>query len=292
MTSYPNGSVTSNFRGYWAQTWAIAILPYIEQGNLWNVWNPTLPSADQPQVTGASLPGMLCPSDITMAPTTGTGGSTPLPQTGGDPSSYAKGNYGACYGGGYSNENGGNGGHNSPVNWMAGSINRGFFSSRDDGQGTKPYGAAFGDVIDGLSNTAMMGEILKEGGNGACRGCWGLNMGAIFTAYTAGNPNGTGPTEGKNGIAGPNAPASDAAGNITPYGDRPTFCGGSAGDKDLHCLDRGGDGGGGIALRSRHSGGAQAVFGDGSVHFLSDSIDRGLYRSLLTIQGKEVTSGF
>ncbi len=222
---------------------------------------PRSASADQPQVTGVDLPVMLCPSDIKMAPANGTGGSAPAAQSNGNPSVFAKGNYGASYGGGYANENGGNGGHNSAVSWLPGSVNRGFFSSRDDGSGAKPYGAAFGDVIDGLSNTAMIGEILKEGGNGACRGCWGLNIGAIFSAYTAGDPNGTGATAGQNGIAGPNAPAADSAGNITVWADRPTFCGGSAGDRDLFCLDRGGDGHGGVALRSRHTGGCASYHG-------------------------------
>jgi hypothetical protein len=43
---------------------------------------------------------------------------------------------------------------------------------------------------------------------------------------------------------------------------------------------------------SHHVGGSQFVLGDGHVRFVSDSIDRTLYRSLGTIQGGEITSEF
>ncbi len=39
---------------------------------------------------------------------------------------------------------------------------------------------------------------------------------------------------------------------------------------------------------SLHQGGAQFALGDGSVHFLSDSMDLAIYRNLATIQGGEV----
>ena len=43
---------------------------------------------------------------------------------------------------------------------------------------------------------------------------------------------------------------------------------------------------------SRHEGGAQFVLGDGSVRFISENIDHGLYQSLATIQGGEVVGEF
>ena len=48
-----------------------------------------------------------------------------------------------------------------------------------------------------------------------------------------------------------------------------------------------GDGLGGNAMRSRHPGGAQAVYADGRVQFLTNSIDKFIYRAQLTIQGRE-----
>ena len=43
---------------------------------------------------------------------------------------------------------------------------------------------------------------------------------------------------------------------------------------------------------SRHAGGAQFCQADGSVRFISESIDRGVYQSLATIQGGEVVGEF
>lgn len=43
---------------------------------------------------------------------------------------------------------------------------------------------------------------------------------------------------------------------------------------------------------SRHTGGAQFVLGDGSVRFISENIDHGLYQSLATIQNGEVIGEF
>ena len=43
---------------------------------------------------------------------------------------------------------------------------------------------------------------------------------------------------------------------------------------------------------SHHTGGAQFCLGDGSVRFISENIDQGLYQSLATIQGGEVLGEF
>jgi len=43
---------------------------------------------------------------------------------------------------------------------------------------------------------------------------------------------------------------------------------------------------------SRHVGGAQFTLGDGSVRFISENIDHGLYQSLATIQGGETVGEF
>ena len=46
------------------------------------------------------------------------------------------------------------------------------------------------------------------------------------------------------------------------------------------------------ASRSRHPGGVQIMLGDGSVRFVSETIDLGLWRGLATIQGGEVISDY
>jgi prepilin-type processing-associated H-X9-DG protein len=46
------------------------------------------------------------------------------------------------------------------------------------------------------------------------------------------------------------------------------------------------------AYKSLHAGGANFILGDGSVHFLSDSIDYRLYNEMGTRAGEEATSSF
>ena len=47
-----------------------------------------------------------------------------------------------------------------------------------------------------------------------------------------------------------------------------------------------------VTARSYHSGGVNCVLGDGSVRFVSDRIDGSIWRSLGTIAGGEIVSGF
>ena len=43
-------------------------------------------------------------------------------------------------------------------------------------------------------------------------------------------------------------------------------------------------------MRSKHPGGAQAVYNDGRVQFITNNIDKLIYRAQLTIQGRESAS--
>ncbi|MCA9138288.1 MAG: DUF1559 domain-containing protein [Planctomycetales bacterium] len=47
-----------------------------------------------------------------------------------------------------------------------------------------------------------------------------------------------------------------------------------------------------FAPRSYHTGGAQLLFADGSIHFLSDSTDTQLHRDLHSANGREILTGF
>ena len=48
---------------------------------------------------------------------------------------------------------------------------------------------------------------------------------------------------------------------------------------------------GAITARSYHPGGVNALFADGSVHFIKSSIDGNAWRALGTIAGGEIISG-
>lgn len=90
----PSGLNPLNYRDTtWSTTWTIAILPFIEQGNLWNMWDSALGLADTVQqraVVSANLTAMQCPSDP-MA----DGKSLNVGNI-----DFARGNYGANHGGG------------------------------------------------------------------------------------------------------------------------------------------------------------------------------------------------
>jgi hypothetical protein len=107
-------------------------------------------------------------------------------------------------------------------------------------------------------------------------------MGSIVSAYTRGNPN----TDGIDGIATPNVLA------VGIYRDNPTHCDNGVNDPQLSCEDRGGDGLGGVASRSRHVGGVHFLMGDGAVKFISQNIDKANYRAIFTIQGNERLGDF
>jgi prepilin-type N-terminal cleavage/methylation domain-containing protein/prepilin-type processing-associated H-X9-DG protein len=282
------GSFRDNAQCTWSTTWGIALLPYIEQSSLFDKWDSKIgyDPPTQREVTGTWLAIMKCPSDAKIQAITDPDGAA-------NPGTFDKGNYGLNMGGGSANENGNSGNRGGPEDtpsWTVaaygqGSKNRGFTSARDAATGNPnlPTSVGLEDIRDGSSNTVMLGEILKLANNGDCRGAWGKPLCTAISAYTAGNPE----VDGENGIATPNVRA------IGIYEDRPPHCANNNGDPQLHCAtDRAGDGLGGNAMRSRHPGGVQVALGDGSVRFLSNSINKRIYRALLTVQGNEAVSDF
>jgi prepilin-type N-terminal cleavage/methylation domain-containing protein/prepilin-type processing-associated H-X9-DG protein len=78
LGSFPAGSVVKQGTGTFANeagyydTWAITILPYIEQDNLYRLWNPNMPNIAPDAVAGPNFTAMRqtlvkvynCPSDI------------------------------------------------------------------------------------------------------------------------------------------------------------------------------------------------------------------------------------
>jgi prepilin-type N-terminal cleavage/methylation domain-containing protein/prepilin-type processing-associated H-X9-DG protein len=271
---------------HWSTTWAISILPQLEQQAMFSQFNPgaRVNSASQRAVTGAPLQIMKCPSDLTAPPAVDPDGGQNL-------GTFDK-NYGLNFGGGSVVKTAiattGRPGRRSDLDHQATygkpSKNRGMASLRDSNGVMTNVG--LNDLIDGASNCVIIGEMLHLNNNGDCRGCWGKALGAAISAYTGGNPE----VDGAKGIATPNVQATPRG----IYSDNPTHCGNgaAANDIDLDCNDRAGDGLGGNAMRSRHPGGAQATFGDGRVQFITNGIDKLIYRALLTIQSRESNTSF
>ncbi len=109
------------------------------------------------------------------------------------------------------------------------------------------WSAKFRDITDGTSNVIAMGEILPYCGDHH-RGGW-ANPNALWTATTAPINFPTCPDV---------APGFEGTDGCNAHGNWQTSQG----------------------YKSKHPGGAQFVFGDGSVHFLAETIDYITYQRL------------
>jgi type II secretory pathway pseudopilin PulG len=288
-TAGPNTCGTNYRHASWSATWTILLFPYFDQAPLYNQFNPSRGAADQPAVSSVQIAGLKCPSDPNnQTGSSGGGGAEPALQSNGARSLWAKGNYAANFGGGYANENSGN---NGPVesgvpSWTnPPSQNRGAFHARHGNTVFYKWGMRVGDAIDGTSSTIALGEVITMNSNGDSRGIWALSISNAISAYTR-----TAPDAGPAGIAVPNAPAGTGTA-LTPWSDCPIFCANNN-DPILGCNDCGGDGAGGNAARSYHEGGVQVCLADGAVRFISENIDRILWRGLMTSAGREVLGEF
>ena len=127
------------------------------------------------------------------------------------------------------------------------------------------------DIRDGTTNTAMLSETLTPKGTGwegplgeTCLSTGGQSFDAWVT------PNSTFPDE-----VGRRCPQEATKGGTNCITD------GVAIETDIPETHH-------HAARSFHSGGVNVAFCDGSIHFISDSINLDIWRALSTIRGGEV----
>ncbi|WP_437187643.1 DUF1559 domain-containing protein [Planctomicrobium sp. SH668] len=244
---FPPGGFVIN--GQWGHNRGNAftmLLPYIEQAALFNSINFNIPLDSSVGIDTQTLPNstvlisqqvipaFLCPSDD--IPPLMTGGIATSGQA------RAISNYGmsighqnsfAC-GTGWDiiNQNGAT----SHGDTLSGEGISGVFSHM-------AWAAAFRDVIDGTSNTIMVGEVRPRCGSHMQNG-WN-HQNAYWTSTVGGLNYKTCPNE-------PGFVSGSACNGETSWGTAQGF-------------------------KSRHTGGVHFAFVDGSVHFLSDNID---YRTL------------
>jgi prepilin-type N-terminal cleavage/methylation domain-containing protein/prepilin-type processing-associated H-X9-DG protein len=169
---FPAGNVyKQNVKGKfdYYDTWAISILPFIEQGPLYKLWDPTVPNAiaNSPNMAllrQSHVPIYECPSDPNSftpdKPDSGPGGETGLPRPVCMPGSY-RGVAGADWGGQDwgQDQNGPNENWDdaTQVTWLMPfhPAARGVFHSTRPGVASAERIAS---IIDGTSNTLMVGE--------------------------------------------------------------------------------------------------------------------------------------
>ncbi len=244
-------------------TWQVAVLPYMEQGNLYNIYqnhggsdpNPRYSHTLNRPVVSSRVPTLTCPSDTPNAP---IGGTTPITSH----------NYAVNYGNTSFFQTALNG-----IAFLGAPFRAYTGSTSDDGPPnaaavatfTRFYGVqqSLGTISDGTSNTLMAAEIL-QGRQNDLRGFtwWGGASG--FVTYLA--PNSTSPDVITGGncvpLTAPRMPCTTATTATAPRM---------------------------MGVRSTHAGGGvNTVWCDGHVNFVTDSVDYITWNSMGTSQGGEV----
>lgn len=243
------------------------MLPYFDQANLSNLYNPSLPWEQQTAAVARTvIPMFVCPSNV---------GANPyqLPALGalGIP---AGDTFGITT---YVMSRGSN------VGWC-GSSNH---TSAVKGMFDLNKGSRMRDITDGSSNTIAMGEAATGPQFLLCEG-QGCGSGTATTneaaqAWIIPQPGNTDykPATGPIGsVFGSTADRINKPFTTESFIDVP-------GMNDC-TFAAGGDATGNF--RSQHVGGCHFLFADGSVHFISENVDLNLYQALSTIQGGEVAT--
>ncbi|WP_435020491.1 DUF1559 domain-containing protein [Tundrisphaera sp. TA3] len=242
---FPNGGLgrdpaSANYGGViFRQPFCVAVLPFIEQGVVYAAYNTNLifSTADNSTTRMTLISVWNCPSDSSQV-FTGAGASAP--------SDY-KGNYGVNWG---------------PDVYLNPLPGLGVFYLA--------YGAGFGEIPDGTSNTLALMEMLQTpsqvAGQLDRRGrIWSDDTGCYqITARLT--PNSKQPD---NGACGNDPARNYPCVTATATAAQPQNYMGS---------------------RSRHPGGVNSLLCDGSVRFFKDSIAAATWRALSTRNGSEVIS--
>jgi prepilin-type N-terminal cleavage/methylation domain-containing protein/prepilin-type processing-associated H-X9-DG protein len=261
----------------WKSQWGITsrIAPYLELGPLFNSINFSLQASSPLNTTAASatLNVLICPSEVNSRPFTSTSSS-------GVTFTYGVSNYGWSVGDWYTF-----GGPSGPCNRNAFQAN----ASRQL--------AAF---TDGLSQSLLAAEVKAY--TQAYHNCPSVVPPALAVPLISPDPAtvlgvvasaGTGcgtPTTGHARWANGDSFNDGFTTALSPNSKSPA--GTPAQDSDLTSEDE--DDGGptysAVTSRSYHPGGVNALFGDGSVRFIKDSINWQTWRALGSIAGGEVIS--
>lgn len=242
----------------------LALLPYVEQANLYEATLLALEPFGGNTASWNSVPAVVTQTPHLLCPSDGIVSGNPEQRPAQTNYMFSRGDNAWDYNPGWH----GNGGRGL----------RGFFNGvRNDGQGGTPR--RFRDITDGLTNTIAMGERIK-----AIAGGQSVQDGATTTTVSNGgrqNPALCLASVGANGIYTNlgNDRGSRLAG-IRAYDGAPAFTSITTvlapnspscknGNDNAHDRD------GIMTMSSRHTGGAQVLLGDGSVRFLSENIDTG-----------------
>jgi len=273
--------------------WFILVLPFIEQGPLYNSFNASI-GTEGPGFAGLGVNSTVfstrilsqqCPSDNnqTLNLTSLVALGVPSGLAG---YSATKGNYAVNWG---NTDNG---------QWTAAGTFPTLYRASPFGVNQSLSGGQlvkYASVTDGLSNTNFISELL-QGASDDVRGTIWVDDACAGAFETRFAPNGTqdilqilGAWAGNATNNVDNLPGGAPAG--TP-GFSPAMAGTLCDNQpvqQLACANTT-EGGAYCGARSRHPGGINSLFGDGSVHFMKNSISPQIWVALGSINGGEVVS--
>jgi prepilin-type N-terminal cleavage/methylation domain-containing protein/prepilin-type processing-associated H-X9-DG protein len=327
LNSFPctSGANQPNF-GYGCQNtgWYALVFPFMEQGNLANAMNFQVGSEGSvaggfpfgfvanSTVYQSRVPSSQCPSDSTNAfagtnLAVASGGAFPAL-----PYNIAKGNYAVHWG----NIDQGQGVWDDIVTKSTGALSASIALQPAFGynqSATGPSQVSIGSITDGTSNTVIMSELI-QGASDDARGIVWLVVGGtgVFTSRFA--PNGrTDYFQTMSGSAQCPWCATALQQTQSQLGQGmdtadvlPNFANGGAGTspasllpgslcnnqpaQGLACNTAPSEGQNFNGARSRHPGGVNSLFGDGSVRFMKNTVNQWVWVGLGSISGGEVIS--
>ncbi len=259
--------------------WAVLLLPYIEQDNLYKQANPQsypgvaivqgqVPAANQNwrSIVATDVKTFLCPSDGYN--------SQHYSDAVVSPGNWARGNYGVTAGWeDYDHVANGGTKQTSQAGVMKGFLSSPMMSAN--------YGARLLEVTDGLSNTIMVAELRAGKSPLDPRGVWALG----YPSYSIVNA----------GRDAHNPTPNNNLGNSGKDGDEIQTCGkfwtATIGSVDgLGCIKKGNLMTSGMS-RSMHTGGVNVSMGDGSVRFIKNGIDEQTWCFLISKADGQVIAG-
>jgi len=284
---FPPGVLMRNYQDYpytdeIGPNWAVLILPFIEQDNLYNqvqgsinLWM-SVSTTDKTwaNIRANTVPIYLCPSDGRNKTLCTRNLANLPPNTPAGVAGWARGNYAANFGPHYTYSSRQNGG--SSTGGPYGLPGQGPFLVWTQASGTNKIGMGVANIPDGSSNTLLVSEVLAGINGDDPRGVWafGLAGSSAIVAHADGDcikPN------DKNGPGQPGCSDDirDAPDVPAQNGSNWTSCNSNQ-----------------ATARSRHSGGVNALLGDGSVRFIRDSIDQRSWWILNAANDGQVTPSF
>ena len=219
-------------------TWLVSILPFMEQGPLFDLYDGRFPMIDSVDSQNAAvaatfIPAYVCPSDTNAT----DGNSFQLFDI-----NWARGNYAGMGAPVFGDDH---------LNWN---------SLSNDRRGVLGIGSTckIRDMADGTTNTVMVWEQRVGPTRTDRRGTWALAAwgGALIGGID--RPGFSSPINS----AGP----GEADDDVTGCSSKPNLGMGcwSSGDNE-------------VTPKSKHTGGCQALLGDGSVRFVSENVNQATY---------------